>query len=968
VEQLTANLKNSSDETSRIDSKGQSVPRYCIAGTWIDWQITDMKWDPEREGFYYMVRLGKDAWESFQIMIDGHWHLCIHPDCADACPHKAYTLCGPDHDGHGKNWTVGRHALDKGNPGACYEVRVALDGDRKVVAVDWEPKEHLELKLLKGDNLEVTEPAPRAPPPAPPQPAPQPAPQPPPQPKKKIFERLCATCGEQPGEKKDNDGSSAVYCKECYQSGLCWGCRNTRGFNIDKEDRLYCGSCWEKKLCKKCQDKEGDTKDRHGDLFCPECWFLYRLCRVCEECEGVVFDDDEDPYCQACWKEQTICAQCQNPGGSEQDANGDWFCEECMIGKKHEIWQEACRLQENFFRDLLRVSLDAAGPSWESAGEWPPECNLDVEVDSPGWHFVAEPTRSTLQGTCFVGDYEFTSDFDGGNALCDSWKLESEDNGIPTFSAEIAHDFKATTNRTKNFWFNFGVRPLNPKSAARTTIRIVMHRMSKLTDLLDNGYAPVCYRPSAPSWQRIESGLVTYQEEQEEGGKQAATIQLIWLHQFRGWEDADGTTYFAFCYPFSYVDLQIRLARIQQALKDEADLSTDLGRLHQPRQAFGSDANAPALVVGKSIYFHRQLVARTPAGRAVEMLTITEAPSAEEILPQEELPGHLKEALSELPSAPPLHFKGRKICFVSARVHPGETPGQFALLGLLEFLLSDDPRAILLRQHTVFKLVPMLNPDGVAWGHTRTNSLGFDLNRCYENPIPEQHEGVAAVKGMLDAWAERGDLWFYMDCHAHVGIRGCFLYGNWAAPPAPDKLNQVQSVLYAHLVQANCPHLDIDKCMWSTAPAPSTDKPHYDSGRGQIGRSCNLCHAFTLECNYNLGWMCRPVTDAPRLPEEGNWMQQVRGEKMSRGGRFAPVFFTPCAWAAVGEAIAVSLLDIDGKNPFSRVPAVKRTALVAPVSGESAHQAQTLIAVDRLWNLLAIKLRAEAGAHGYSVH
>ena len=58
-------------------------------------------------------------------------------------------------------------------------------------------------------------------------------------------------------------------------------------------------------------------------------------------------------------------------------------------------------------------------------------------------------------------------------------------------------------------------------------------------------------------------------------------------------------------------------------------------------------------------------------------------------------------------NAPP-KFAGRPIVFMSARVHPGETPGSFSFLGALRFLLSDDPRARNLRERFVFKMVPML--------------------------------------------------------------------------------------------------------------------------------------------------------------------------------------------------------------------------------------------------------------------
>jgi murein tripeptide amidase MpaA len=50
-------------------------------------------------------------------------------------------------------------------------------------------------------------------------------------------------------------------------------------------------------------------------------------------------------------------------------------------------------------------------------------------------------------------------------------------------------------------------------------------------------------------------------------------------------------------------------------------------------------------------------------------------------------------------------------------------------LGFLDFILSSHADAQHLRRSVVFKVVPMLNPDGVINGHLRCSLSGNDLNR-----------------------------------------------------------------------------------------------------------------------------------------------------------------------------------------------------------------------------------------------
>jgi murein tripeptide amidase MpaA len=55
--------------------------------------------------------------------------------------------------------------------------------------------------------------------------------------------------------------------------------------------------------------------------------------------------------------------------------------------------------------------------------------------------------------------------------------------------------------------------------------------------------------------------------------------------------------------------------------------------------------------------------------------------------------------------------------------------------GLIKFLCSE--KAAELRSQMIFKILPMVNVDGVVLGNFRTGLLGLDLNRLFKEDDTE---------------------------------------------------------------------------------------------------------------------------------------------------------------------------------------------------------------------------------------
>jgi hypothetical protein len=239
-------------------------------------------------------------------------------------------------------------------------------------------------------------------------------------------------------------------------------------------------------------------------------------------------------------------------------------------------------------------------------------------------------------------------------------------------------------------------------------------------------------------------------------------------------------------------------------------------------------------------------------------------------------------------------------------VHPGETPSSHVVDGLLEILLRDgDAVAQALRQRFVFKIIPMLNPDGVAAGCYRADpTSATNLNRMYGRATLAEHPSVYAAMAVVRQLHERGELLVYVDAHAHAGKRGCFLYGN----AGPERAHE--GALYAHLVALHCRYLDVDRCVFYRG-----EPNHAGSGREAVHAATGLPHVYTLECNYNSGHV---VNELPPKRANGSTEPRALSPEPPQAKASQRPKYCPEIWREVGKGLALAALDLVGANPAPR--------------------------------------------------
>ncbi|XP_051545633.1 cytosolic carboxypeptidase 4-like [Myxocyprinus asiaticus] len=353
-------------------------------------------------------------------------------------------------------------------------------------------------------------------------------------------------------------------------------------------------------------------------------------------------------------------------------------------------------------------------------------------------------------------------------------------------------------------WFYFEVSGM----VAGVPYRFNVINCEKGNSQYNYGMQPVLYSvkealEGRPQWVRTGSEICYYRNHFCPRRGQSSLFTLTFTVTFR---HDDDVCYLAYHYPYTYTTLQTHLKMLEKSV--------------DPRKVF----------------FRNQNLCDTLAGNSCSLVTITACPTSRAWK-------HLHQLCN------------RPYVVLTARVHPGESNASWVMKGTLEFLCSSDPVAESLREAYIFKIIPMLNPDGVINGNNRCSLSGEDLNRQWLKPDPNFSPTIYHTKGFLYYLNSIGRTpLVFCDYHGHSRKKNVFLYGC----SMKETLWQSGSPINTASLKEDPGYRTIAKTLDRIAPAFSFNSCNYvveksraSTARVVVWREIGVLRSYTMESTYN---------------------------------------------------------------------------------------------------------------------
>ena len=436
--------------------------------------------------------------------------------------------------------------------------------------------------------------------------------------------------------------------------------------------------------------------------------------------------------------------------------------------------------------------------------------------------FSKNPTfderENISQKTFNFKDITFTSEFNSGN-MKQCTKIKENQ-----FSILIASDCegKYILNKISIFkiWFYFGVI-----SEKERNIKISIDNLNNFYKIFKNGYK-ICYNildenETPTSYQN------KYKENEEANWKRLDTDYELNLDiesnllsiKFNFDLPKKRYVLFSFCFPWSYDKNESFLKHIKEKIKN------------------------------KNIYYHDEILTLSKEKRNIHLLTITSKKNIINNKKESNLNGLFPDK-----NRCNLILHDKHIIFITARVHPGETPGTLMFNGILKLLIDNDNQmSKILLDNFIFKLIPIINVDGVSNGYFRLNNEGYNLNRCYLGPSPKITPENYAITKLFYFYSSNYKVRYYFDLHADMNVRGVYTFGN--ALKVFEE--HVENVLFSFIFKINCSHVDFSHCIFTQKSMGSKAKNDVAgkeaTSRVQFYQKTGLIHTYTVESTYFKG-------------------------------------------------------------------------------------------------------------------
>jgi hypothetical protein len=241
--------------------------------------------------------------------------------------------------------------------------------------------------------------------------------------------------------------------------------------------------------------------------------------------------------------------------------------------------------------------------------------------------------------------------------------------------------------------------------------------------------------------------------------------------------------------------------------------------------------------------------------------------------------------------------------WIHGRTHTSESPASWQLDGLIESLLADNDEAQTYRKNFVFYIAPFANPDGVAEGMSRSNSLGVNQEINWDRDDSQTVVEVKNLKRQMTELTANRHFDLMLNMHSQVANNATYWIHN--AETTSEKFLSRELLLcylnmfdYGYLAPEDLSFSKMaprypEGWLWNNflekTVAMTLETPYTYFGASKIWLDANNLRDFgkatlrTIAMYFSVSTPSRIIIDNENAQTSGKWEKSELGNKVYLG-------------------------------------------------------------------------------------